>query len=254
MTNNLGTFPFGQPIQRVVQQDRSPKKVFVLGVYASAVHARWIGPDGKEVVKALAVASEPYIFWRGDGAADIIKRVAMPKELGTLEPVEDKFDGPSGKALDDLFLKPLGFTRQDAWLCDLVPYSCRNVGQRDAIDRASNRFKISLSAAPDLPDVLADDARRQEILAELRESQARLLVLLGDQPIEWFLWPLDKEKRWKRLADFRPYGQRHKVSLGGLEVEVLPFCHPRQAGKLGMSSPEWAERHGEWVKTRAWTF
>ncbi len=32
-----GVFPFGQPIVPVAQQDRTPKKVFVLGVYASAV-------------------------------------------------------------------------------------------------------------------------------------------------------------------------------------------------------------------------
>jgi hypothetical protein len=54
----LGTFPFGQPAEALVQQDREPKKVFVLGVYASAVHARWIGADERDRVKALAVASE----------------------------------------------------------------------------------------------------------------------------------------------------------------------------------------------------
>ena len=32
-------FPFGQKLHPLVQEDTSPKKVFVLGVYASAVHA-----------------------------------------------------------------------------------------------------------------------------------------------------------------------------------------------------------------------
>jgi len=46
MTNDrLGTYPFGSPLQRVIQADRTPKRVFVLGVYASAVHARWLGPE-----------------------------------------------------------------------------------------------------------------------------------------------------------------------------------------------------------------
>lgn len=218
----------------------------MLGVYASAVHARWIGPDGKNVVKAMAVASEPYIFWRGDGAADIIKRISVPKELGRLEPAEDGFNGPSGIALDNLYLKPLGFTREDAWLCDLVPYSCCNEGQWAAIHRASRRFEMPLSAAPKLPDVLADDARCQEILGELLESQARLLVLLGDLPIKWFLRHFDK--RWNRLSDFKPYGHRHQVKLAEWEGAVLPLCHPRQAGRLGKSSVEWAERHGEWAE------
>jgi len=34
-------YPFGETVHPLVQQDRTPKKVFVLGVYASAVHARW---------------------------------------------------------------------------------------------------------------------------------------------------------------------------------------------------------------------
>ena len=33
--NEIGIFPFGEQVHDVVQQDRSPKKVFVLGVYAS---------------------------------------------------------------------------------------------------------------------------------------------------------------------------------------------------------------------------
>jgi hypothetical protein len=53
MEEELGTFPFGQPVRKVEQMDRSSKKVFVLGVYASAVHAKWIGSDGKEKVRAL---------------------------------------------------------------------------------------------------------------------------------------------------------------------------------------------------------
>ena len=48
-------FPFGQELHPLVQQDRSPKKVFVLGVYASAVHARW-KKDGQIICQALAVA------------------------------------------------------------------------------------------------------------------------------------------------------------------------------------------------------
>ena len=58
------SYPFGEKLTPVTQTDRTPKNVFVLGVYASAVHARWYGPNGKIRVRALAVASEPYIFWR----------------------------------------------------------------------------------------------------------------------------------------------------------------------------------------------
>ena len=109
-------FPFGQPLRTVQQEDRTPKRVFVLGVYASAVHARWIGPDGKDVVKALAVASEPCIFWRGDrGEAErIIKTIPVPRALGQLVPADEQFNGPSGRTLDQYILEPLGLKRSDA--------------------------------------------------------------------------------------------------------------------------------------------
>src|SRR5688572_19937487 len=100
-------FPFGQPLRTVEQTDRSPKKLFVLGVYASAVHARWIGADGKDIVKALAVASEPYIFWRGEEPAKNIDQIKIPAEVGKLVPAAPKFNGPSGLALDQFILGTL---------------------------------------------------------------------------------------------------------------------------------------------------
>ncbi len=75
MKSDIGTFPFGQPIQKVCQTDRTQKKVFVLGVYASAVHARWICPDKKTLIRALAVDSEPEIFWTGERHAKEIIEV-----------------------------------------------------------------------------------------------------------------------------------------------------------------------------------
>ncbi len=68
MTIVRGTYPFGSNLSVLVQADRSPKRIFVLGVYASAVHARWVSPDDRTLVHALAVASEPVIFWDGSGA------------------------------------------------------------------------------------------------------------------------------------------------------------------------------------------
>ena len=250
----IGTFPFGQPVKELHQLDRRPKKVFVLGVYASAVHALWLDAAKKPVVKALAVASEPCIFWDGNQAEAeaIIRQVRVPQELGKLQPVAEDFNGPSGRALDTLFLKPLGFTRADAWLCDLVPHSCCNDGQKDAIERAyrpiAERHGLPNASVPAVPRTLADDARRSEILTELRESQATLLVLLGDQPIRWFLRHYDS--RWSKLSDFLndgPYGHRHRVMLDGLAVDAMPLCHPRQAARLGRSSEEWAQRHEAWI-------
>ena len=96
-------FPFGEELKKVEQKEKKPKEVFVLGVYASAVHAKWIDKDGKQKVSALAVASEPDIFWTGEKAAEIISSIPIPKELGKLVvPSDKRLNGPSGNVLDNL--------------------------------------------------------------------------------------------------------------------------------------------------------
>ncbi len=59
-------FPFGQELKKVEQIEKASKDAFVLGVYASAVHAKWLDKNDKQKVSALAVASEPEILWRGN--------------------------------------------------------------------------------------------------------------------------------------------------------------------------------------------
>lgn len=251
-------FPFGQPLQKVAQKDRSPKKAFVLGVYASAVHARWIDADGKQKVSALAVASEPEIFWQGENAEEIISKIPIPEEAGKLVvPGNKNMNGPSGKALDELFLAPLGLNRSNTWLCDLLPYSRVNPSQRKAIDSkyedARKEYGLNDATIPNFDKAeLKSEARRDEILAELKESQAEILILLGDLPLKHFLRHFDK--RYSRLTDFgedkENYGKPRKVIIDGKEYEVIALCHPRQAARLGHSSKTWGRLHDGWVKNQ----
>jgi hypothetical protein len=250
-------FPFGQPVQNVVQLDRKPKKVFVLGVYSSAVHARWVGIENKTIVNALAVASEPYVFWRGDNADAIIQQLDIPPELGKLSLADSQFNGPSGIALDKLILKPLGLERIDAWLCDLVPHSCANSSQKAAIERAyipvAKTFGLPQHTAPLLPSPLTNEKRRNEILDELSESKSSILVLQGDKPIEWFLRHFDD--RWQKLSDFgyeeKAYGKLWSADIDGKEIAVLPLAHPRQIARLGRSSVIWYDLHKAWINQYA---
>jgi hypothetical protein len=256
---SIGTFPFGQPVRIVEQTDRTPKRVFVLGVYASAVHAQWIGVNQKSIVTALAVASEPYIFWRGENAESIIQQITIPQQLGTLVPPQRRYNGPSGIALDDLILKPLGITRADAWLCDLVPHSCMNYPQRDAITRAylpiAQKYGLPAPTVPPIPKVLANEERRDTILSEIDKANPNVLILLGDQPIRWFLSHYDK--RWRRLKDFGEqsgtYGRLHSVKIDGKAMHILPLANPRQIAKLGLSSVAWFNLHQAWINGIACT-
>ena len=248
------TFPFGQKVKEVVQQDRTPKKVFVLGVYASAVHARWMDEKNKTKVKALAVASEPCIFWRGDNAEEIIENIDIPEPLGKLIPANKQYNGPSGIALDDFILEPLGLNRTDVWLCDLVPHSCVNPSQRKAIinnyEPLIEEYKLPIPTVPEVPGQLTNKKRRTAILEELLESGANTLILLGDKPIQWFLKHYDQ--RWNRLSNFvqseESYGQLHQTQIKDKKIRLLPLAHPRQIAKLGRSSAKWYEYHQNWMK------
>jgi len=250
----VGIFPFGQPVLPLVQKDRSRKRVFVLGVYASAVHARWVDKDGRQKIGAVAVASEPEIFWRGsrDAAQAIIASIEIPAEAGRLTPAGDNLNGPSGKALDELFLNPLGFSRDDAWLCDLVPHSCMNEKQALALRREYDPVRESLNLPaydwPKLPAELANEERRTEIERELLASSAEILVTLGDQPLKWFT------QYYGSAAELSAYGQTaaeygrlHPLTVAGRRLQLLPLVHPRQAARLGSHSAGWAGLHDGWV-------
>lgn len=250
-------FPFGQPVLTVEQQDRSPKSVFVLGVYASAVHARWVNEKGMEQVEAFAVASEPEIFWRGGGAEEIIARIQLPPGMGRLEAAPTRLNGPSGSILDELVLAPLGLERTDAWLCDLVPFSCQNQRQKTKVREVYNEWRKTT----DLPEVnmipaprRIEDERREQILAELRASGADTLITLGDFPVQQFLMMMFPEWTWNKLSEIEAaigYGVTEPVTLDGRTLNVLPLAHPRQIGGLGEHEKGWRVRHEAWVAKRA---
>lgn len=245
-------YPFGEELKPVVQQDRTPKKVFVLGVYASAVHARW--KNGSKVIcNALAVASEPRIFWDGnpDEAKEIIGRIKIPKELGTLEPADSRFNGPSAKVLDEHILAPLGFTRKDAWLCDLLPETRLNDGQVNALKRYENvreKYGLKEVSIPKRPSKFCDQERCKEIIAELEESKADMLVLLGDIPIKQFLNTV-ADVEYKSLKEYKErydYGSPSEAVINGKTYKIFPLAHPRQIGALGSHSNDWYRFHQEW--------
>lgn len=249
-------FPFGSQLQKVEQQDKSPKEIFVLGVYASAVHAKWKGTGGKTKINALAVASEPYIFWRGEDAEEIINSIKVPPELGALHPADKRFNGPSGIALDKLFLEPLGYDRNDAWLCDLLPYARINPKQAKAIEREYNPliddYHLPKCTVPYYKESdLNNKERVNEIVHELEQSQAKKIVLLGDLPIKYFL---SKFSSYRKLSDFgttaKEYGREHSVTINNKTYSVIPLVHPRQAAALGKNSADWNNLHKEWYQQR----
>lgn len=250
-------YPFGEILKPVVQQDRTKKKVFVLGVYASAVHARWI--KGNETIcQALAVASEPCIFWDGneDEAARIINKILIPKELGCLVPAASHLNGPSGRILDEHILKPLGYTRNETWLCDLFPKTMLNPSQVKVLENKYEpligQYGLNPVTIPHRKNKFCDQNRCEEILEELEESQAELIILLGDIPIKQFLKNVANVE-YSTLQEYvnipkYGYGNCSEIVVNNRTIKVLPLAHPRQIGALGAYSKKWQQIHLEWEK------
>ena len=250
-------FPFGEPLHALTQEDRTPKKIFVLGVYASAVHATW-KKENKIICRALAVASEPRIFWDGnpEEAKRIIDRIKIPAALGELIPASRQLNGPSAKVLDEQILAPLGFTRKDAWLCDLLPETRLNPSQEKAIRERYNplieEYGLNPVTIPNRPSSFCDEKRAAEITDELMESQAPLLVLLGDIPIAQYLKRV-AEVDFSSLQEFTErygYGNTVSVQIRDRIVDILPLAHPRQIGALGTHSEKWYLLHQQWETDR----
>lgn len=246
-------FPFGETVHPLSQQDRTPKKIFVLGVYASAVHARW-KKGNKTICQALAVASEPRIFWDGNPqeATEIIGRIHIPEELGKLELAGSNLNGPSAKVLDEHILVPLKFTRKDAWLCDLLPETRLNLSQMKVIRSKYNplvkQYGLNEVTIPERPSIFCDNSRCDEILAEIVNSKANLLVLLGDIPIKQFLNKV-ANVNYRSLQEYVSqygYGKCSQTVINGQAINILPLAHPRQIGALGTHSEKWYQLHLEW--------
>jgi hypothetical protein len=245
-----GHFIFGSPIEKIVQKDRTPKKCFVLGKYPSAVHARFVSNTYK--CNALAVKSEPYIFWKGDGAEEIICDInnKVPKNYGEFVLPDNRFNGPTGNTLDEKYLGPLKYNRKDAWLCDLVPYFMvnKNGDQHNAQNGFNEYFKDFPEIASEIPMVSnnINEIPVKEILDELEESKADTIILLGQDAIEWFLCKVSDCKN-KKLKDFQPYGVIRTFNfVNSKEYNVYPLVHPHLLEK---NTKYWAETHYKWIKS-----
>ncbi|MBR6382216.1 MAG: hypothetical protein IKS07_11170, partial [Lachnospiraceae bacterium] len=92
----------------------------------------------------------------------------------------------------------------------------------------------------------------EEITEELMQSQAQLLVLLGDIPIAQYLRRVSDVpyRTLQEYTDLWGYGNPSEVSIGGKHIRVLPLAHPRQIGALGSHSERWYLAHATWERER----
>lgn len=247
-------FPFGESVKTLIQQDRTPKKIFVLGVNASAVHAKWIR-NGSVVCQALAVASEPHIFWDGnpDEAKAIIEKICVPHGAGKLVLPNRNLNGPSAQVLDSKIIAPLGYRREETWLCDLLPQSRLNPNQAKVIKERYSPlipvFDLNPVTIPLEDGSFCDKNRCAEVVDEILLSGANKLVLLGDIPIKQFLINVCdiKFRSLREYTERYGYAKPFGTAISGKPIEVIPMAHPRQIGGLGRSNAFWFNEHQKWA-------
>ena len=169
------------------------------------------------------------------------------------------FNGPSGIELDKSYLQPLGLTRDDVWLCDIIPYTRINRNQKAAIKKhykpITKKYNLPKCTIPEYKKQdLDSEQRRKQIIRELKKSHATVIILLGDLPVEYFLSYYSEEKK-PRLSSFGlqidHYGKLNPEVINGKKYQVIPLVHPRQAGKLGRHNEDWYKLHKEWIEIKA---
>jgi hypothetical protein len=132
-----------------------------------------------------------------------------------------------------------------------------NAGQKAAVEREykplMDEYDLPKPSLLPAPKGGPGRDRQEEIWEEVLESQAEILILLGDKPIEWFLPSF--VDGYRRLSDFgrntESYGRLHEVKIRGQALSILPVVHPRQASRLGASSAKWSNLHLTWKETIA---
>jgi uracil-DNA glycosylase len=246
----------GNRLKEYSRKTETPKKIFVLGIYSDSVHVRWISADGRPVVRALPVASEPEIFWRGDlkEVKDIIDKLEVPESAGRLISAGREINGIQGRALDRYILRPLGLNRSDVWMSLMIPHCLMNRGQRKANKRyvrLSEQFDLPAPSVPstEIKEELVTEQRRAEITNEILESKANILITLGDPPIRWFINSFDNKKF--RVSHFGYYGNIHEFKIGEKKMHLLPLLDPKVLEKQSEGTYKWVLFHKKWMENTA---
>jgi hypothetical protein len=254
--SNLGVFPFGRKVLKVSQADRTPKPVFILGVYGSAVYAQFKAVNSEIPIRYLPVDNEPGIFWNGDKEAvkKIISEINLPKAVGKLTPEISSVNGIMGKAFDKYYLHPLKLTRDQIWICNLIPYIVLNKNERKSVRKYNNihhEFNLPKAEIPAKKERwnYLTKKRFREIIEEIFLSRAEFIITLGQQPLKWFLQEYNSGV--EKLLNVKDYGSFTKIQIESIKLNFIPLFHPRQLLKQKNIDSRVGLLHFDWIKTKS---
>lgn len=230
-------FPFGRPVTPRPPSASSPRRVFVLGAYPSALHVEWTPPKPYRRIRALAVDDEPTPFWTGHDEATRVsawcEAVGFRPSWGTVRGV-GSLNGSSGLWVEREVLRPLGVTHAETWITDCLDMyrastgvAARLADTYEPFGRAHGLPRAVLPPHPDENDIVREaraghvDRRRRE----LRAAAPELIVTLGNAALRVVLDLVEVEGAPARLS-VASYATRFACRFEGRSVAWLPLAHP----------------------------
>jgi hypothetical protein len=234
----VGRFPFGAPVLPCGTQlpDR-PYPVLVLGAYPSALHVRWTPPEGYgPAVAALPVDNEPTPFWDGDPPEaqhlfETWRKQWFDPAWGTVTPAA--LNGPSGRDLAARWLKPLGYTREQAFIADCLPTARASVG---VATRLADRYAPVVTALGAPPAALGPHPSENHIVTEAAAEQVdRLTAQLIAADPKLVVTPRQRRRPGAR-RNRRAVGPGRGAGLGDVRAGAAGG-HRRQDRPLAGTGP-----------------
>ena len=237
-------YPFGRPLRAVHPAASGTRRIFVLGAYPSALHVHWTPPAhlGLAPVQALAVDDEPEPFWNGAAEQEQVaaweQRVDAQPGWGALTGAR-RFNGSSGRHLDQQYLAPLGVQREQVWITDTVnTYFVSEAGANAIATRygpAAAALGLPVAQLPERPTaeeliIRAAKDHADRLHAELEEAAPEHVLTIGNEALA-ALWQIGVTLA---QGGTRPgklsaacYGRRLTIRLGNGHVCLLhPLAHP----------------------------
>ena len=247
----MARFPFGQFVTPRPPSARSPRPLFVLGAYPSAVHVAWQPPSPFRRVTAIAVDDEPTPFWDGADQLAVVERwksaVGFRDEWGQVR-ANPQLNGPCGQKFVANVLAPLGFTASEACVTDCLDTYRSSMDGAARIEDTYNPWASRAGLPPaDLAPHPTEAAivreslqsHRARLLRELGDARPDLIVTLGNAALRVLRELVVTTSELRKLA-VESYGTELTVRIAGHVARWLPLAHP--------AAPiRYAEAHARWV-------
>lgn len=224
----VGTLPGGGVLRRTDASGKADARIVFLGVYPAATKVRQV------TVSAT--------------------RINLPVEV---EAASFDAASASGAEIDDNYLGPLGITRADALITDLVPYflanttesaSGRSMADNIQLYENATGTKTGITPRPD-GDGLLELARKMpgnlDRLSDIvGHTRPKLVFTLGIEPAAFLR---GVTYAWARpRADELLYAAPVRLDVFGVEVDVVHLVHPHLFIKRNV---KWMGRHAAWCST-----